>query len=496
MSLGRLSTIARANLVRLLRDRLGLFFILVLPLIIVLVTGLQFGGGFEARIGFLAVDGGRLADELAATLTATGRSSATRAPMSWPRTSRSGASRSACRCRIATPSACWPASRSRSSTDPAPSELATARRSVVGAAVTEQAALARAAAFAAGETGRTTSELLPEAQALSASLPDVEVEVTTVGESLFPPELAGFALGAQGQLILFIFLTSLTGASQLILSRTLGVSRRMLSTPTPMPSILLGEALGRFGVALFQGLFIVGATAIAFGVVWGDPLGAAALVITFSLVSAGVAMLVGAISTNAEQATSIGVFAGLGVAALGGSMIPPEIFPPIMDTISWFTPHRWALDGFREIIAGGTVAAILPQLGVLLAFAVVLLALATWRLQGRADLLGSGITTSARRARRMAIDRSKRTTTRLSTPPGRGTPTSGGRSRSPGRSRPIPMPIAAFTTVITTNSVASDPQLTPRLRHPLADDGARPDDEQHGHRDLEQVAPRSRAASG
>jgi ABC-2 type transport system permease protein len=173
----------------------------------------------------------------------------------------------------------------------------------------------------------------------------------------------------------------MTGAAQLILSRTLGVSRRMLSTSTPMPTILLGEALGRFGVAMFQALFIVAATAIAFGVTWGDPVGAGALVILFSLVSAGVAMLIGAISSNAEQASSVGVFAGLGIGALGGAMVPPEIFPPIMQTISRFTPHRWALDGFRELIGGGTIANVLPELGVLAAFAVVLLALATWRLR-------------------------------------------------------------------------------------------------------------------
>ena len=380
MNLGRALVIARANLVRLLRDRLGLFFILVLPMIIVLVTGLQFGGGFEARVGLLAVDGGRLADDLAATLERdwqvmryedAGDAGAGR--RGWPhrpwRLAAGGVHRPAGRRRVG---------RGRS-TAPHPNDLSIARRSIVAAAVSEQAALARAATFAANETGSTIADVLPAAEAVAATLPEVEVEVTTVGESLFPPELAGFALGAQGQLILFIFLTSLTGASQLILSRTLGVSRRMLSTSTPMPTILLGEALGRFAVAIFQGLFIVGATAIAFGVTWGDPIGAALLVISFSLVSAGVAMLVGAVSSNAEQASSIGVAVGLGIAALGGCMIPPEIFPPVMDTISWVTPHRWALDGFREIIAGGTVAAILPQLGVLLGAAAVLLALATWR---------------------------------------------------------------------------------------------------------------------
>ena len=112
-----------------------------------------------------------------------------------------------------------------------------------------------------------------------------------------------------------------------------------------------------------------------------DGLAATLAVVAFSLVAAGVAMLIGAVATNAEQASSIGVFAGLGIAAIGGAMVPPEIFPEPMATISWLTPHRWALDAFRELIAGGGVVDILPQLGVLFAAAAVVLALATWRLR-------------------------------------------------------------------------------------------------------------------
>ncbi len=381
MSLGRALTIARANLVRLLRDRLGLFFIVVLPLIIILVTGLQFGGGFEPRVGLLAPDGGEMADDLAEMLGddwEIQRYESTEALASAVTDGRLAAG-------IALPSGYTDRLVAGEAVEiefrAAADDVAIGRRSVVAAAVAEQAALVRAASFAAAETGETIEAMLPVAEQARAALPEIEVEVTTLGESLFPQELVGFALGAQSQLVLFIFLTSLSGAAQLILSRQLGVSRRMLSTSTPMPSILLGEALGRFAVALFQGIFIVAATAIAFGVPWGDPLGAATLVVAFSLVSAGVAMLIGAVSNNAEQASSVGVFAGLGIGALGGSMIPPEIFPPIMDAISWFTPHRWAIEGFRDLIAGEGFAAVLPQIGVLMAFAVVFLALATWRLR-------------------------------------------------------------------------------------------------------------------
>jgi ABC-2 type transport system permease protein len=255
------------------------------------------------------------------------------------------------------------------------------RRRIVEATVADQAALVRAARFVADEVGGEPADHIDGVAALQEELPALEVRTLTVGESLFPEELRGFALGAQSQLVLFVFLTSLSGATQLILTRQLGVSRRMLSTPTSIGTILLGEALGRFAVALFQAVFIVAATALLFGVAWGDPLGATVLVLAFSLTGAAVAMLIGAVANNAEQAGSLGVFAGLGVGALGGAMIPPEIFPEPMATISWFTPHRWALDGFRELIAGAGMIEILPQLGVLLTVSAVLLALATWRLR-------------------------------------------------------------------------------------------------------------------
>jgi ABC-2 type transport system permease protein len=381
MNLGRAVVIARANLVRLFRDRLGLFFIVVLPMIIIFVTGLQFGGGFESRVGLLAGDTGPLGADLADRLDERWQIER----YDTEDALRDAVERGRVAVGIVVPERYDERVLAGETVSvgylAASSNEAIGRRRIVDAMVAAQSAAVRAATFAAAEIGGQAADHLEQATSLQASLPALEVEVVTVGESAFPEELRGFALGAQSQLVLFVFLTSLTGATQLILSRQLGVSRRMLATPTTVGTILFGEALGRLAVALFQAVFIVAATALLFGVVWGDPIGATVLVLSFSLVAAGVAMLIGAVANNAEQAGSIGVFAGLGVGAIGGSMIPPEIFPEPMATISWLTPHRWALDGFRELIAGGDLVAIAPQLGVLFGLAVVVLALATWRLR-------------------------------------------------------------------------------------------------------------------
>jgi ABC-2 type transport system permease protein len=93
-------------------------------------------------------------------------------------------------------------------------------------------------------------------------------------------------------------------------------------------------------------------------------------------------MLFGAIFRNDQQAGGISVVAGLGLAALGGSMAPIEIFSPAMQRIAKFTPHAWANEAFAVLVRqDGSVVDILPQLGVLALFSIALLTLATWRLR-------------------------------------------------------------------------------------------------------------------
>jgi len=154
----------------------------------------------------------------------------------------------------------------------------------------------------------------------------------------------------------------------------------MLASPISVGTIVLGEATGRFAVAMVQGVFIVLLSALAFGVDWGDPLAATLLVVTFGLVGTGTAMVIGVFGNNPDQAGSLGVLVGLMLGALGGAMVPIEIFGEPLRTIARATPHAWALAGFRTLIfdAGG-IADILPELAVLTTLGVVLLVIATWR---------------------------------------------------------------------------------------------------------------------
>jgi ABC-2 type transport system permease protein len=93
-------------------------------------------------------------------------------------------------------------------------------------------------------------------------------------------------------------------------------------------------------------------------------------------------MLVGSLIDNDGAASGVGVGLGLVLAALGGCMLPLELFPAGLRTIAHITPHAWAYDAFAKIQRHDAgLVDILPQLGVLAAMAAVLLVAGTWTLR-------------------------------------------------------------------------------------------------------------------
>jgi ABC-2 type transport system permease protein len=64
-----------------------------------------------------------------------------------------------------------------------------------------------------------------------------------------------------------------------------------------------------------------------------------------------------------------------------------ELIPDMMRTVSHVTPHAWAIDAFRDLtLRDKGLLGVVPQLGVLVGFALALLALATIR--SRKSLVG------------------------------------------------------------------------------------------------------------
>ncbi|MBU1227134.1 MAG: ABC transporter permease [Actinobacteria bacterium] len=378
--------IGLVNAKRFVREKANLFFVFVFPILIVLLIGSFFGGGFNPTVGVYAAGEGSLTEGLLSALDGLEnidvRTYSTEAELV------DGVQRGAVQGGLVIPVDYDQSLTSGESSQVGfvarPDQTAILLRQTIEAVIQEQGNLVRAARFAAGHTGGSFADSLAVARIVAPASQRVGVTYREAGDDSLTAEFSGlgtFDLGAHQELVLFMFLTSLAGSAALIQTRQLGVARRMLSTPTGTGTILMGETLGRFNVAMVQGLYIVLGTVLLFRVDWGDPLGALALVTAFALVGAAAGILMGAVFSNDSQAGGLGVLIGLGLAAVGGCMVPIEIFPEGMQTIAKFTPHAWAIDGFSEMVRrDGTFVDILPNLAVLAGFAAVLMLLGTWRL--------------------------------------------------------------------------------------------------------------------
>lgn len=379
----KVGAIGTMNVRRFSRDRTNVFFVFVFPVVLVLIIGLQFGGDQDPRMGVVGEAQGlgeALVDELRSdggieivevddedALTARVESTDLDAGIVLP-VDPDDLVGSGGRLEIGFVAG---------STD-AGQQMATvvdgALARVLALPTAEQAAVDRGAERA--EAHAAAERLAPD------TLDRVEVRLVTTGDRIFPEGLGQWDVAAPSQLVLFTFITGLTGSAALIQTRQLGISTRMMATPTSVRSIILGEALGRLLIGLIQGLYILLGTMLLFGVGWGDPLGAMAVVVALGIVSAGAAMCFGTFFHNPEQASGLGVVTALSLAALGGAMLPIELFSDTLASVARFTPHYWAIDGFAELIRhDGSLVDIGPQLGVLIAFAVALLLLASWRMR-------------------------------------------------------------------------------------------------------------------
>ena len=378
-------TIAAMNLRRFMRERANIFFVFIFPMLLILVLGSVFGGGFDTRLGVVALGSGELTSATVESLEARDEFVVRR------RDDRDAVIRAVERgeleAALIIPAGYDDAVRTGGGVEidfvARPGQQASNLRRTIEAVLADRMALPRVAAFVAAEGAGTFDAALARAEAAQAG--GVEVTTTVSGEPIVFDQFGQFDLGAQQQLVLFMFLTSLAGSAALIQTRRIGVARRMFATPTPVRSILLGEGLGRFGVALVQGVFIMVGTLLMFGVRWGDPLSAIVILLVFGLVGSGAAMLMGALFHNDQQAAPVGVFLGLGTAALGGCMMPlqvMELFAPAVWTVAHVTPHAWALEAFEDLVLNGAgLGDVLPFIGILLAYAAAFYALAIWRLR-------------------------------------------------------------------------------------------------------------------
>jgi ABC-2 type transport system permease protein len=188
-----------------------------------------------------------------------------------------------------------------------------------------------------------------------------------------------------------IFFIVLPLGGVIIRERQEGTLDRLRTLPVPYLVLVLGKLCaylivcwGQFFFVLVVGrtlLPLLGAPVLSLALDW---LSLGVIVTAVALAACGFGVMLGTLARSFEQAAIIGAVSVVCAAALGGIMVPVYAMPPVMQTVSRFSPLAWGLNALVEVfVRAGTLAGVWRELGYLAAFFGATLALAWAAFRGQ-----------------------------------------------------------------------------------------------------------------
>ncbi|MGY3777154.1 ABC transporter permease [Isobaculum melis] len=158
---------------------------------------------------------------------------------------------------------------------------------------------------------------------------------------------------------------------------------RLLSTPIKNSTYVLSKIVASF--LLLEGQIILTLLMMKFGASI-DP-GVSYLFLffmlsLFGLVSVSLVLVIFTYSSSYRVMTSMKTMIFTGSSMLAGMFVPLSLMPDFMQKIAHIFPQFWLIDGIKKIQENGDFSEILLNIGILLAFSILLFSLATYR-QGK-----------------------------------------------------------------------------------------------------------------
>jgi len=383
----QLLAIVRANRRRALGDWRLVFVGAVLPVVIVLVVGLAFGGDQRTVVGVVDGDGSSAAHRMLAVLGKSPTVEVRRyASVQEVRDDVLRGHLGAGVVIEAGFGADMAGGRGTHGTSAVvlvgqPGQLGTIQVAAAVAAAETIVAGETSAARAAMAGGNSVAVALARARRLTDAL------LRQAGHDGSHP--SPYTYTATANVVLFVFLSLLVTSAGFVEARRSRMLARMLAAPASPATVVAGHLVSSAILGVGQGIGLLLVAWVVFGVRWHSMAGVGLLVVAVSMAATGASLLVGTLARSPDQAVAAGTVLALAGGMLGGCMWPLDEVPSAMRSAGHLTPQAWAMDAFGRLVTDhGSVFQVLPQLGVLAGFAVGLVALAAWRV--RVAVVGAG----------------------------------------------------------------------------------------------------------
>lgn len=406
----RILDLALKDLSQVLRDKMSLLFLIVMPMVFTFFMGMAFSGAAQPDdprlpLGWANADGAsRLSQRLYADLDASGSVRCVEVDPA--------AAETAVRQGDVAGALVIPAGFGQAAFSAAPLQLTLIadQSTTTGQSLYQLARAAVVQTFSAVEIARLDVAMLDAQDALTdeaaraqereaaldAALTGwtqanqqgawVRVE-SAVAQTEQAAPLGGnpFNQSSPGMLVQFAITGMIGAAGILVQERKTRTLQRLITTAIKPWQIIAGHWLAMVTLVLGQTLLLVLFGQLVLGVdYFREPLGVLLVAVTFSLWIASMGLFIGILARGEEQVILFCLIAMFLFTALGGAWFPLETTGKAFSAIGHLTPGAWAMDGLQNILVRGLgLASVWQPAGILLAYALGFFALAVWRFRAR-----------------------------------------------------------------------------------------------------------------
>jgi ABC-2 type transport system permease protein len=200
----------------------------------------------------------------------------------------------------------------------------------------------------------------------------------------YNPELRSALFLVPGLIAYIAMLMSVTStALSIVREKESGTIEQVRMAPVRTLSFIIGKTVPYFGIALISASFVFFASMLLFDLPMRGSWAALALLMSLFLIGAlATGLLVSTIADTQQLAFQIALLVSLlPTLMLSGFIFPIASMPPFLQAVTYAVPAQYFLVALRGIVLkGASILHLLPQLGALTAYAVLVLGLASVRL--------------------------------------------------------------------------------------------------------------------
>lgn len=211
----------------------------------------------------------------------------------------------------------------------------------------------------------------------------IKLENEKLEDESLGKDLTQFSMGF---LIMFVLYGTGITSNYILREKRMRTYFRICSAPVKSKDYIIGNIIANLTTVAAQVILVLLVITKIFKINTFIPhVQLFAVLLCFGLVAIGLGLVVVAFSKTSNQAGTANTLIVTPTCMLGGCFWPAEVMPQWLQRVGDFIPQTWALDSIKKLQSGSSFIDILPQLGILLAFAAAFFLIAVYKFNRRDD---------------------------------------------------------------------------------------------------------------